>query len=46
MKQKHPHSKVADPEVLLPDIPEKIHPIKTHSMDAGSSKKAILKTKV
>ena len=45
MKQKHPHSKVADPEVLLPDIPEKIHPIKTHSMDAGSVKKAILKTK-
>ena len=23
MKQKHPHGKVADPEVLLPDISEK-----------------------
>ena len=45
MKQKHPHSKVADLDVLLPGIPEKIHPIKTHSIDAGSVKKAILKTK-
>ena len=45
MKQKHPHGKVADPEVLLPDIPEEIHPIKLHSIDAESVKKAILKTK-
>ena len=45
MKQKHPHGKVADPEILLPDIPEEIHPIKIHSIDAESVKKAIIKTK-
>ena len=45
IKQKHPHGKDADPEVLLPDIPEEIHPIKFHSIDAESVKKAILKTK-
>ena len=45
MKQKHAHSKVADPEVLLPDIPEEIHPIKFHSIDAESVKKSILRTK-
>ena len=27
-KQKHPHDKDADPEVLLPGIPEEMHPIK------------------
>ena len=45
INQKHPHSKDADPEVLLPDISEEIHPIKSHSIDVGSVKKAILKTK-
>ena len=45
IKQKHPHGKDAHPEVLLPDIPEEIHPIKFHSIDAESVKKAILKTK-
>ena len=45
MKQKHPHGKVSDPEILLPDIPEEIHPIKIHSIDAESVKKAIIKTK-
>ena len=44
MKQKRPHGKVADPEVLLPDVAEKIHPIKFHSIDIESVKKAILKT--
>ena len=45
MKQKHPHGKVADPEVLLPDIPEEIHPIRFHLIEKESVKKAILKTK-
>ena len=44
-KQKHPHGKDADPEVLLPDIPEEIHPIKFHLTDTESVEKAILKTK-
>ena len=30
---------------MLPDIPEKIHPIKFHSIDAESVKKAMLRTK-
>ena len=30
---------------MLPDIPEEIHPIKFHSIDAESVKKAILKNK-
>ena len=45
IKQKYPHGKDAHLEVLLPDIPEEIHPIKFHSIDAESVKKAILKTK-
>ena len=45
MKQEHLHGKDADPEVLLPDIPEEIHPIKLHSINAESVKKVILKTK-
>ena len=45
MKQKHPHGKVADSEILLPDIPEETHPIKFHLIDAESIKKAIRKTK-
>ena len=44
INQKHPHSKDADPEILLPDISEEIHPVKSHSVDAGSVKKAMLKT--
>ena len=46
IKQKCPHGKDADPEVLLPDIPEEIHQIKFHSSDAESVKKAILKIKM
>ena len=46
IKQKHPHGKETDPEILLPDIQEEIHPIKSHSVDAESVKKAILITKV
>ena len=45
IKQNHPHGKDVHSEVLLPDIPEEIHPIKFHSIDAESVKKAILKTK-
>ena len=30
MKQKYPPGKLADPDVLLPDIPQEIHPIKFH----------------
>ena len=45
IKQKHQHGKDAHPEVLLPDIPEEIYPIKFHLIDAESMKKAILKTK-
>ena len=45
IKQKQPHGKDVHPEVLLPDIPEEIQPIKFHLIDAESVKKAILKTK-
>ena len=45
IKQKHPHVKGADPEVLLPDIPEEIDPIKFHLIDTKSVKKAIFKTR-
>ena len=46
IKQKQPHGKDADPEILLPDIPKQIHPIKFHSIDAESVKNSILKIKV
>ena len=42
IKQKHAHGKDAHLKVLLPDIPEEIHPIKFHPIDAESVKKAIL----
>ena len=45
IKQEPPHGKDAYPELLLPVIPEEIHPIKFHSIGAESVKKAILKTK-
>ena len=45
IKQKHPHVKGADPEVLLPDIPEEIDPVKFHLIDTKSVKKAIFKTR-
>ena len=44
-RKKHGHGKDADPEVLLPDIPEEIHPIKFHLIGAENVKKAILKIK-
>ena len=45
IKEKHPHGKEAHPELLLPDIPEEIHPVKFNWTDAENVKKAILKTK-
>ena len=45
INHKHLHGKDTDTEVLLPDIPEEIHPIKFHCILAESVKKAILKTK-
>ena len=44
IKQKHSHGKDTHPGVLLPDIRDEIHPIKFHSINAESVKKAILKT--
>ena len=40
LKQKHPPRGNADPEVLLPDKPEEVHPIKFASVDAKRFKKA------
>ena len=34
LKQKHPQRCDADPEIMLPDKPEEIHPIKFDSFDA------------
>ena len=45
IKQKHRHGKDAHREVLLPNIPEEIHSIKFHSIDADSVKKAMLQNK-
>ena len=45
LKQKHPPSSNADPEVLLPGKPEEIHPIQFASIDAEGVSKATLKTR-
>ena len=45
LKQKHPHGKYGDPEVLLSDILEEFHPTKFHLINAESVKKAMVKTK-
>ena len=45
LKQKHPPRCNADPEVLLPDKPEEVRPMKFASMDAESVRKATLKTR-
>ena len=42
MKQKHKHGKDTGAEVLIPDLPEEIYPIKFHLIDAESVKKALL----
>ena len=45
LKQKHPQRRDADPEIMLPDKPEEIHPIKFDSIGAKNFRKAALKTR-
>ena len=45
LKQKHPPKCNADPEVLLPEKPKEVHPIKFASIDAESVRKTRLKTR-
>ena len=45
LKQKHPPRCNADPEVLLPDKPKEVHPIKFASTDAEYVRIATLKTR-
>ena len=45
LKKKYPPEHSADPEVLLPDKPEEVHPIKFASIDAERVRKAIHKTR-
>ena len=45
LKQKHPQRRDTDPEIMLPDKPEEIHPIKFDSIDAENVRKAALKTR-
>ena len=43
LKQKHPQRRDADPEIMLPDKPEEIHPIKFDSIDPEIVRKPVLK---
>ena len=45
LKQKYPQKHDADPEIMLPDKPEEIHPIKFDSIGAKNFRKAALKTR-
>ena len=45
LKQKHPQRHDADPEIMLPDKPGAIHPIKFDSIDAENVRKAAPKTR-
>ena len=45
LKQKHPQRRDSDPEIMLPDKPEEIHPIKVDSMDAENVREAAVKTR-
>ena len=45
LKQKHPQKHDADPEIMLPDKPEEIHPIKFDSIGAKNVRKAALRTR-
>ena len=45
LKQKHPQRRDADPEIMLPDKPEEIHPIKFDPIDPENVTKAALKTR-
>ena len=45
LKKKHPQRLDADPEIMLPDKAEEIHPIKFDSIDAENVRKAALRTR-
>ena len=45
LKQKHPEATTATEEILLPDEPEIMHPIKYDKIDAELIRKAAIKTK-
>ena len=45
LKQKHTQRRHANPEIMLPDKPVEIHPIKFDSIDAENVRKAALKTR-
>ena len=45
LKQKHPHASKATQEVLLPDQPESIHPIKFEKINADVIRAAVTKTR-
>ena len=45
LKKKHPQRLDADPEIMLPDKTEEIHPIKFDSIDAENVRKAALRTR-
>ena len=44
-KKKHPQRRDADPEIMLPDKAEEIHPTKFDSIDAENVRKAVLRTR-
>ena len=45
LKFKHPQPKKTDKTILLPDIPERIHPVRFELIDADLIKKAATKTR-
>ena len=45
LKLKHPQPKKADKTILLPDTPERIHPVRFELIDADLIKKAATKTR-
>ena len=45
LKQKHPSGKQAHAQTLLTDTPEKINPIKFHTIDGEQVRKAAIKTR-
>ena len=45
LKQKHPQSKPASDQILLPDIPKAVHPIIFESITVDTIRKAAMRTK-
>ena len=45
LRQKHPTASEASQDVLLPDIPEIVHPVKFENITADTVRKAAIKTK-